>query len=148
MVDPGIHAEMTILVKREKELHELIETFEKEELPLWNKRVKLAEQKGMLELASEAEQRVRQLEQKLSEAELELDSIAMQKSMLRKESRRPTGQEVARSEALLEQIRMTGLVDPDRKDWEDLEKRAGSPRKDDGTLQEDSGAVFDFSDDD
>lgn len=125
MVDPGIHAEMTILVRREKELERLIEKLDKEEIPLWEKRVDLATKKGMHELADEAEERVRTLRKQSSEARLELDSIDMQKSMLRYESKRPRGHEVERAEALLESVRLAGLVDPDRPDFDSLEEESG-----------------------
>ena len=107
MVDPVIHAEMTILIQREKELEREIEELENDEIPLWKKRVGLAENKGMTDLADEARGRVRELIAKLDAHKRELDSIDMQKSMLRKESRRPSGREVERAEHLLEQVRAT-----------------------------------------
>jgi hypothetical protein len=140
MVDPGIHAEMTILIRREKELEEQIQDLQNEEIPLWTQRVGLAEEKGMGELADEARGRLRELQAKAQQAQAELDSIDMHKSMLRHESRRPGGQEVARAEALLEQVRLAGLVDPDQKDWDELEKQQ--------SLKEESGAVFDFDEED
>ena len=143
MVDPGIHAEMTILIRRENELEETINELRDDELPLWKKRVRLAEEKGMSDLADEARGRLRELQDKLEKSVRELESIEMQKSMLRKESRRPSGSEVARSEALLEQVRMAGLVDPDKSEWDELERKAAGK-----SLDEDSGAVFDFSEDD
>lgn len=139
MVDPGIHAEMTILVRREKELRKLVDELDEKEIPTWERRVQLALQKGMNELADEAEQRVIELRKKASEARLELDSIDMQKSMLRYESKRPSGREVERSEALLESIRLAGLVDPDRSDFDNLEAQSG--------LQEESGTLLSFGDD-
>lgn len=144
MVNPGIHAEMTILIQREKELEQAIDELKDEQIPLWEKRVKLADQKGMPELADEAEQRVELLRGKLSEAQLELDSIDMKKDMLRKESRRPSGAEVERAEAMVESVRQAGLVDPDRTDWDELEKKAAARE---AGLDEESGAVFDFDDD-
>lgn len=140
MVDPGIHAEMTILIQREKELERDIEELEKKEIPLWAKRVGLAEDKGMADLADQARARVRELKTKLDASRAELDSIEMQKSMLRHESRRPSGREVERAEHLLEQVRLAGLVDPDKKDWDDLERKH--------SLREDSGAVLDFDNED
>lgn len=157
MVDPGIHAEMTILIQREKELEREIEELETDEIPLWTKRVALAEDKGLSELADQARERVVELKSRLAKARSEVDSIDMHKSMLRHESRRPSGNEVERAEALLEQVRLAGLVDPDRKDWDDLEKKAlledsekKSPHEDSEkkSLHEDSGAVFDFEDED
>lgn len=140
MVDPVIHAEMTMLIRREKELEEEIAELEGEELPLWQKRVGLAEQKGMPDLADEARGRVRELMAKVDKNKRELDSIDMQKSMLRKQSKRPSGREVERAEALLEQVRAAGLVDPDKQKWDDLERQH--------RLKEESGAVFDFDDED
>ncbi len=134
MVNPGIHAEMTILIRRENELEEKIAELQKHEIPLWAKRVKLAREKGMDDLAEEAKGRVRELKAKLDEAKREIESIAMQKSALRYESRRPTGNEVERAENMVEQVRLGGLVDPDRKDWESLE--------------EESGTAFDFGEED
>ncbi len=142
-MDPVIHAEMTILIRREKELEEQIQELESEELPVWSKRVTLAENKGMGELADEARGRLRELQKKLAAAKAELDSIEMQKSMLRYESRRPSGVEVERAENMVEQVRLGGLVDPDRTDWDALEKKAKA-----ASLKEDSGAVFDFDDED
>lgn len=142
MVDPGIHAEMTILIKREKELKRTIEELETEEIPLWEKRVKLADQKGMTELADEAEGRVQELRRKVAEAQREIDSIDMQKQMLRYESKRPSGREVERAEALVESVRLAGLVDPDKSEWDKLEEQKGEG------LREDSGTFLDFSDED
>ena len=139
MVDPGIHAEMTILIRREKELEAEIRELEEDELPLWRKRVGLAEDKGMSDLADEARGRLRELQEKVAKNRAELDSIDMQKSMLRHEARRPSGNEVARAEALLEQVRLAGLVDPDRSKWDELESRG---------MREDSGAVLDFGEED
>lgn len=140
MVDPGIHAEMTILIRREKELEEQVKELNDAEIPLWIKRVRLAEEKGMSELADEARGRVRELKARLDKAKAEIDSIDMQKSMLRHESRRPKGHEVDRAEALLEQVRMAGLVDPDRGEWDKLEKQHA--------LKEASDAILDFGDED
>lgn len=142
MTNPGIHAEMTILIRRENELEEKLEELHKKEIPLWEKRVGLAEQKGMSDLATQAAERVRELKRKVAEYQRELDSIDMQKSMLRKESRRPTGAEVERAENLLEQVRLAGLVDPDKGKWDELEEKARAEGFD-----EESGAVLDFGSD-
>lgn len=142
MVDPGIHAEMTILIRREKELQRIIEELETEEIPLWEKRVKLADQKGMSDLADEAAGRVAELRHKIAESNRELESIEMQKSMLRYESKRPSGREVERAEAMVESVRLAGLVDPDKSEWDKLQQKQS-----DG-LHEDSGALLDFGDDD
>ena len=144
MVDPVIHAEMTILIREEKELEEKIAELESEELPLWSKRVRLAEEKGMGDLADEARVRLRELQTKLAGFKSELDSIDMRKSMLRKQSRRPQGLEVERAENLLEQVRLAGLVDPDKADWDELERRARAKKTDAGGPDE---VVFDFDED-
>lgn len=136
MVDPGIHAEMTILVRRENELRKVIDDLEHKDIPVWERRVELALQKGMNELADEAEARLHELRKKASDARLELDAVDMRKSMLRYESKRPAGREVERSQALLDSIRLAGLVDPDRSDFENLEARDGLP--------EESGTLLDF----
>lgn len=112
MVNPGIHAEMAVLIQQEKELEEKLEKIEKE-VPVWKKRVRLAREKGMDDLAAEALDRARELEAKARKFSTELDSIEQRKKMLRFEARRPSGKEVERSEALLESVRMGGLVDPD-----------------------------------
>lgn len=143
-MDPVIHAEMAMLIRREKELEEQIQEIETE-LPVWSKRIGLAENKGMTDLADEARGRLRELKQKLVDGKAELDSIDMQKSMLRHQSRRPSGIEVERAENLLEQVRLAGLVDPDRTDWDALEKKAAAKK---AGLHEDSGAVFHFDDED
>lgn len=138
MVDPGIHAEMTILIRREKELERELSEL-KEEIPVWNKRVDLALSKGMEELAEQAREREQELRAKAKKLQLELEMIDQEKSVLRYESRRPSGAEVARSEAMLESVRLGGLVDPDR-----LDKRIEDAAK---GIDEESDAILDFSDD-
>lgn len=111
-MDPVLHAEMALLVQREKKLEEERKTL-LEEITLWRRRVELAKEKGMTDLAKEASERVKQLAERGRAVDLELDVIEMDKSMLRKQSRRPDGREVERAEALLESFRQGGLVDPD-----------------------------------
>lgn len=117
MSDPVVHARMTQLKLDEKKLTE-----EKaklvEEVPVWERRVGLAKQKGMHDLAAEAEQRVVEVKTRIKEIELKLETLEMDKDMLRYESRRPSGREVERAEAMLDQVRLGGLVDPDRMDRE------------------------------
>lgn len=121
-MDPVVHARMTMIIQEEKKLGE-----EKQklvlEIPVWERRVTLATQKGMTELAGEASQRVGELKTRIKEIDLKLETMQMDKDMLRYESRRPSGREVERAEAMLEQVRLGGLVDPDSKDQEfkDLE---------------------------
>lgn len=111
-MDPVLHAEMALLVQREKKLEEEQKAL-LEEITLWRRRVELAKDKGMTDLAGEASERVKQLAERGRAVDLELDVIEMDKSMLRKQSRRPDGREVERAEALLESFRQGGLVDPD-----------------------------------
>lgn len=111
-MDPVLHAEMALLVQREKKLEEERKAL-LEEITLWRRRVELAKEKGMTDLAREASERVNQLAERGRAVDLELDVIEMDKSMLRKQSRRPDGREVERAEALLESFRQGGLVDPD-----------------------------------
>ena len=111
-MDAGIHGQMTYLIQEEKryenELEELTEDVE-----LWKKRVQLAEDKSEPELADQARQRVRKLMAERKEAEVKLETIQHEKEMLRKDARGPSGEEVARAEAMLERLRQSGIVDPD-----------------------------------
>lgn len=110
--DAGLHAQMTYLIQEEKRYEEkLAELTEK--LELWKKRVQLAEEKGMPDLADEARERARKLMTEFKEAEVKLDTLQYEKKQLRKDARRPTGEEVARAEAMLERLRQSGIVDPD-----------------------------------
>ncbi len=111
-MDPLIHAEMSLLVQREKKLEEEKAVLV-EEMSVWKRRVELAKTKGMTELAQEAGARLVQTSERGRAVSLELEVIEMEKSILRKESRRPDGKEVARAEALLESFRQSGLVDPE-----------------------------------
>jgi phage shock protein A len=110
--DAGLHAQMTYLIQEEKRYEEQLAELT-EELELWKKRVQLAEDKGMPDLADEARQRARTLMADFKEAEVKLETLQHEKKMLRKEARRPTGEEVARAEAMLERLRQSGIVDPD-----------------------------------
>jgi phage shock protein A len=114
-MDPVIRAEMAMLIQREKKATEELEAL-REELGLWRRRVELALEKGMVELAEQADARVEEIRTKGRAVRHELEVIEMDKSMLLEQSRRsrgPTGQEVARAEALLDSFRESGLVDPD-----------------------------------
>ncbi len=140
MVNPGIHAEMANLIQREKELEEKLAELEKE-IPVWKKRVKLARDKGMSDLAAEAGERADLLESQAKKAVTELDHIQQQKDMLRYESRRPSGREVERAEAMVESVRMGGLIDPDEaaldREFKDLAAKSAADKM-----------VLDFGDDD
>jgi hypothetical protein len=112
MVDPGIHAEMALLIQREQELERRRIKVAKD-LVLWKKRIGLAEQKGKLSLAAQAEERLRTLQDEDREMATEIESIAMQKSHLRYESRRPSGDEVVRAETMVEMAKLSGLLPDD-----------------------------------
>lgn len=136
-IDPSLHAQMAHFVMREKELQkELLKL--QADLPLWTKRVGLAREHGKTDLANQAQEKLSELQVRDSAVRLELETIEMEKDMLRKQHRRPgDSPEVARAEAALEQIRMGGLVDPDRTDIErELEQ------------MDTSGVSFEFDDSD
>ena len=103
---------MTYLVQKEKKARERASGLE-DEIEVWKKRVRLAEDKGKPDLADEARQRARKLIAERRELEDQLGLIGTEKRMLIKESRRPTGDEVARAEQLLQRWKDSGLVDPD-----------------------------------
>lgn len=111
-IDPYNHAQMTNMVMQIKELERELEKI-REELPTWKKRVFLAEDKGMHELAAQAEAKVEQMRARGRQVKLELETLEMEKDMLRKQNRMPQGHEVEQAEAMVEQVRMGGLVDPD-----------------------------------
>ncbi|MFW5966875.1 MAG: hypothetical protein ACOCV2_05115 [Persicimonas sp.] len=111
-LDPVIHAHMTFLVQKEKKLRERADELE-EEIELWKKRVRLAEEKGEPELADEARHRAKGLIVERRQLEVDFETIADEKRELRMASRRPTGEEVARSEQILKRWKESGLVDPD-----------------------------------
>ena len=111
-MDPVLHAEMTQLVTDEKdytnERADLVKDF-----PTWKKRVVLAAEKGMAELAQEAEARVEEMRLRISEIDIELEMIEDKKKRLRYESQRPSGDELRRSTALLNSMKEGGVIDPD-----------------------------------
>lgn len=145
--DAGLHAQMTYLIQEEKRYEEqLAELTEK--LELWKKRVQLAEEKGVPDLADEARERARTLMADFKEAEVKLETLQHEKKMLRKDARRPTGEEVARAEAMLERLRQSGIVDPDEaaleREFDDLAaeqavrelRRTGEDKADVDSLRE------------
>ncbi len=112
MVDPVVHAKMTMLIQHEKKLKAELEELKKD-IPTWAKRVELAQVKGMGDLARQAGERLASLEARVREIEHEFEVIQMDRDMLKYEARRPSGVEAERAEALLDSIRLAGLVDPD-----------------------------------
>ncbi len=140
-IDPVIHAHMTYLVQKEKKARERADGLE-EEIDLWKKRVRLAEERGMPDLADEARQRAKKLIAERRELEDQFDLIATEKGMLQKESRMPTGDEVARAEELLRRWKESGLVDPDEavleREFDELDaERALQEFKDDVDVDDD-----------
>ncbi len=110
---PNIHhAEMTLLVKREKELQRKLESL-RDDFGTWKERVELAKDAGRDELAEKALGRIQSLRGEARSIKSELQDIVEQKKELRKESKMPTGQENRRAEALLRSFKESGLVDPD-----------------------------------
>lgn len=106
------HAEMTYLVRREKELERDLEQL-RDQFATWKERIELAEDAGRAELAEKARDKITSLRAEGRQIRNELQSIVKQKKNLRRESRRPTGEETRRAEALLESFRQSGLVDPE-----------------------------------
>jgi len=115
MVDPVVHAKMTMLIQHEKKLKAELEELRKD-IPTWAKRVELAQAKGMGDLTRQAGDRLQALQARVAEIEHEFDVIQMDRDMLRYQARRPTGIEAERAEALLDSVRLAGLVDPDAND--------------------------------
>lgn len=111
-IDPVIHAHMTYLVQREKRAHEDAQKLE-EDIALWKKRVGLATERGETALAKQARERALELIAKRRALQTQLDLIAGEKDILRRESRRPDGHEVDYAEELLRRWQESGLVDPD-----------------------------------
>lgn len=112
-IDPVIQAEMKNLVMRSKQLEKELTQIE-EDLPMWERRVDLAREKNRPELAMQAAEKADKMRSRKQEITTELDVIQQEKDMLRYQARRPSGVEVARAEMMLEEVRMGGLVDPDK----------------------------------
>ena len=138
-MDPVLHAEMTQLVSDEKdytiERADLVKDF-----PTWKKRVALATDKGMHELAEEAKNRVEEMRLRISEIDIELEMIEDKKKRLRYESQRPSGDELRRSTALLNSMK-GGIVDPDEVA---LEMEFENLAKSKNDTSENSDLVLDF----
>lgn len=103
-------AEMAYLIRRENEIEARLQELSKE-FGVWKERVGLAERAGKTDLAAAADQRVDALRAEATELRDEMKLLVEKKRMVRKESRRPMGNEVARAEALLESFQLSGLID-------------------------------------
>lgn len=116
-IDPVLQAQMTNLIMREKDLEKELAQLAKD-VPMWTKRVELARSKGMSDLARQAAEKAAELTRRRAEVQTELDVIDQEKGMLRYQAKRPSGVEVARAEMMLEEVRLGGLVDPDKAQME------------------------------
>ncbi len=126
------HGEMTVLVRREKELERELEDL-RDDFGTWKERVELAENAGRDELAEKARKRIDDLRFEGQKLKHELEEIVKKKKELRLESKRPTGEETRRAQALLKSFKESGLVDPDDAQLEaDIEKAA---KDDDAALE-------------
>ncbi len=144
-MDPVLHAEMTQLLSDEKDYTTERATLVKD-YPTWKKRVELATNKGMPELADEAAARVEEMRLRISEIDIELEMIEDKKKRLRYEAKRPSGDELRRSNALLNSMKAGGLIDPDEvalnMKFEKLAKKAKA--KSDTPDDDDSDIALDF----
>jgi phage shock protein A len=111
MTNP-FQAEMAYLIRREKEIESRLQELSRD-FGVWKERIGLAERAGKPDLALAAEERLDSLRAEATELRDELRLLIEKKRLVRHESRRPTGVEVDRAEALLESFRLSGLVDPD-----------------------------------
>ena len=122
------HAEMTYVIERELELEDKLQKLSRE-FSTWKERVELARRAGRDELAEQAAQRVDSMRSEAREIRRELKLIVAKKQLIRMESRRPTGNEVRRAEALLESFRQSGLIDPDEAQLQsEFDQLAASPQ--------------------
>lgn len=111
------HAEMAQLIRREKELEKKLGEL-RADFTTWKDRVALARDTGRDELAAAAAERLDSIRDEANDLRRELKLIVAKKRLVRKEIRRPSGEEVRRAEALLESFRQSGLVDPDEANME------------------------------
>ena len=116
-IDPVIREQMIDLITRVKKM-EQEQARLRQELTLWQGRVTLARERGRPELAEQAEERVATIQAKFAQISTDIDVLNQERDVLRGQARRPSGDEVARAEAMVEQARQGGLVDPDRQDFE------------------------------
>lgn len=123
-IDAVVHAEMKNLMMRRKRAEEELAKV-RVDGPMWRKRVDLAHEKGMVELATQAQEKLDALRVRRDELKFELEKIDQERDVLRYQARRPDGLAVERAEHMVEQVRQGGLIDPDRAGLElELEKLA------------------------
>ena len=112
-IDDGELGEMEALILNEKYHREQLEKAQVL-IERWTPRVKLAEERGRIELAGQAREMLRNAKQDYALARQNLERIAMEKSMLRQEARRPDDRTHAeiRDEQALDAFRSMG-ADPE-----------------------------------
>lgn len=125
MTNP-FQAEMAYLIRREKEIEERLQALSKE-FGTWKERVGLAERAGKQDLADAAAERLDALRGEATELREELRLLVEKKRLVRRESRRPTGNEVARAEALLESFQTSGLLSEEDQLKAEIEGLSRSP---------------------
>lgn len=114
-MDPVVHAEMTHVVAREQALRREAAQI-KEDGPIWEKRLEMAQSHGRDDLIEIAEGKLAELRQRIHEIRNELEIIQEEKRMLRQDGRRAdSGGDAAnaRAEALLEDFKQLG-IDPEQ----------------------------------
>lgn len=105
-------AEMAVYIRREKEIEKKLQEL-REEFKTWKERVELAKKADRPELAARARKRIDDLRFEGNKLRHELQNIVEKKKEIRVDSRRPTGVENRRAQALLKSFRESGIVDPD-----------------------------------
>lgn len=113
-IDPYIHERMTQVVAAGKKLKEELLKLQAD-IPMWDKRVVMAQERGMAELAQQAADHVAGLRQRAQQVEVELEILREERRQLQFENTVQPGRDiVARTEAMVDSVRIGGLVDPDK----------------------------------
>jgi hypothetical protein len=118
-INPGDHAEMAILIRREKLANERIEKATGD-LALWVRRGKLAKEKGKLDMARQAMDRAIEAKRILDKAQFELETLQMDKDVLKSGAQMPDDESVIRAEVLVEQFRMQGFA-PEEQELKEMQ---------------------------
>jgi signal transduction protein with GAF and PtsI domain len=112
--DPYIHERMTQVVAAGKKLKEELLKLQAD-IPMWDKRVVMAQERGMPELARQAAEHVAGMRQRAQQVEVELEILREERRQLQFEHAVQPGRDiVARTEAMVDSVRIGGLVDPDK----------------------------------
>jgi Cdc6-like AAA superfamily ATPase len=113
-MDPYIHERMTQVVAAGKKLKEELLKLQAD-IPVWDKRVVMAQERGMGELAEQAAAHVAGLRERAAKVEVELEILREERRQLKFESAAAPGREIVeRTEAMVDSVRIGGLVDPDK----------------------------------